>query len=105
MKDQSSFRQLSHWAFPSGPAKGKKNRRFQGTCRNPRQVRNTTQTSGQGSADMTPSFLLLSPQFLQKKQTLMLSNNNINQRHLLSSFSAERPFKLPTVCFGLLPKS
>ena len=45
-----------------------------------------------------------SSQDFQKHRTLVLSNNNLNQRHLLSSFSAERPFKLPTVCFGLLLK-
>lgn len=47
---------------------------------------------------------LSSSQDFQKKRTHALSNNNLNQRHLLSSFSAERPFKLPTVCFGLLLK-
>ena len=105
---------LPPWGFPYRlkskrvPATGKGSKiplqimRFLEACTHPGRVRNTTRVSGRGRGGHGTSS---SPsQDFQKQRTLVLSNNNLNQRHLLSSFSAERPFKLPTVCFGLLLK-
>lgn len=63
--------------------------------------KNTTTVVGRVSLIRSVLLLLASPYGISRTDSV-LSNNNINQRHLLSSRPAGRPFKLPHCLFWFI---